>query len=60
MTSKSILVPEVFECGQNCETSNVGDPVVLSNYLASHLHHWSPWGLKGGKAAGMDPGPDYT
>ena len=36
MTSKSILLPEVFECGQNCETSNVGDQVVLlSNYLAS-------------------------
>ena len=36
MTSKCILLPEVFECGQNCETSNVGDQVVLlSNYLAS-------------------------
>ena len=31
-----------------------------TTWRASHLYHWSPWGLKGGKAAGMDPGPDYT
>ena len=30
-----------------------------TTWRASHLQ-WSPWGLKGGKAAGMDPGPDYT